>query len=162
MLERAMPKAPTSSNDLAWQPPYSPAMVVRNLSEAVSLLAAAGGRTFLVPNLPSPGQNPTNRDTSKEVRFDALTTQVNRLLERRLPKLEAELGITIVRFDMDGVVDTMLHSPAQFGLTNVTDPACPGCGIGIPAPDAAATMVPNPDEYLWWDFGHMTRDAHAV
>ena len=149
------------SNDLARESP-SPARIVRNLSDEISLLAAAGGRTFLVPNLPSPGQNPANRGTSKEVYFDTHTTVVNRLLDQRLPKLEEGLGISIVRFDMDGVVGAMLHSPADFGLTNVTEPACPGCGIGFPAPDAADTMVPNPDEYLWWDFVHMTRVAHAV
>jgi hypothetical protein len=63
---------------------------------------------------------------------------------------------------MDGVVDAMLHFPGEFGLTNVTDPACPGCGMGFPAPDAADTLVPNPDEYLWWDFVHMSRVAHAL
>jgi 3-phytase len=150
------------SNDLASQPPHSPARVVRNLSAHIAALAAAGGRTFLVPNLPSPGQNPANRGTPREVYFDTLTTVVNRLLDRQLPLLEEELGITIVRFDMDGVVDAMFLSPQRFGLMDVTDPACPGCGRGFPSPDAADTMVPNPDEYLWWDFVHMTRVAHAV
>jgi outer membrane lipase/esterase len=135
---------------------------VRNLSEHISALAAAGGRTFLVPNPPSPGQNPANRGTSSEHFFDTRTTIVNRLLDRRLPELDAELGITVVRFDMDSVVDAMLLFPAMFNLTNVTSPACPGCGEGIPDPNAADTMVPNPDEYLWWDFVHMTQVAHAA
>src|SRR5262249_33483507 len=56
----------------------------------------------------------------------------------------------------------MLTDPGNFGLTKVTAPACPGCGIGVPAPDAGDTLVPNPDEYLWWDFIHMTRTAHEV
>jgi outer membrane lipase/esterase len=151
------------SNDLAALPPSGPARVVRNLVDHISTLAAAGGRTFLIPNLPSPGQNPANRGTDSEVYFDTLTTEVNRLLVLQLPKLEEKLGITIVQFDMDGVVDAMLQDPEEFGLTNVTDPACPGCGIGVPPdPDAAETMVSNSDEYLWWDFVHMTRVAHAV
>src|SRR5262249_46305872 len=140
----------------------SPARIVRNLCSHIATLAAAGGRTFLVPTLPSPGQNPANRGTNTEEYFDSHTTDVNRLLARRLPKLEATLGIKILRFDMDGAVDAMVRHPDEFGLTNVTDPACPGCGIGFPDPDAADTMVSNPDEYLWWDFVHMTRVAHAV
>jgi len=149
------------SNDLR-QPPNSPAQIVRNLSEGISALAAAGGRTFLVPNLPSPGQNPANRGTRSEHFFDTRTTEVNRLLDRRLSGLEEELGITVVRFDMDSVVDAIVLSPAKFSLTNVTSPACPGCGVGFPDPNAADTLVSNPDEYLWWDFVHMTRVAHEA
>jgi outer membrane lipase/esterase len=150
------------SNELAWQPPYSPAIVVANLADHISRLTTAGGRTFLVPNLPSPGQNPANLGASTETRFDALTTVVNRRLDRVFPRLADDLRITIQTFDMDAVVGAVLRHPEDFGISDVTGPACPGCGIGIPAPDAAATLVPNPDEYLWWDFVHMTRVAHAI
>ena len=56
----------------------------------------------------------------------------------------------------------MVLFPAKFSLTNVTSPACPGCGVGIPDPNATDTMVSNPDDYLWWDFIHMTQVAHAA
>ena len=149
-------------NDLAWQPPYGVAQIPDNLADAVARLAAAGGETFLVPNLYPFGQAPSLRGTPGEVRYDTLATAVNRALDIKLAKLEDELGITVIRFDLALVVEAMLLFPEEFGLTNVTDPACPGCGIGIPAPNAAETMVPNPDEYLWWDFIHMTRAAHSV
>src|SRR5262249_60732182 len=105
---------------------------------------------------------PSNRGTNLEKSYADRTTAVNRLMARKLASLEQKLGITIIQFDMDRVVDAMLRNPRDFGLTNLTDPACPGCGIGIPDPDAADTIVSNPDEYLWWDFVHMTRIAHAV
>src|SRR5262249_6764393 len=150
------------ANDLAWQPPYGVARIPDNITKNIRILAAAGGKTFLVPNLYVLGQSPANRGTSSEVSFDTLAAQINRVLDHELAKLEAELDITVIRFDFAAVVDAMLNSPAVFGLANVTDPACPGCGIGVPAPNAADTMVPNPDEYLWWDLIHMTRVAHAV
>jgi len=136
-------------NDLAWRPPYSPAQVVRNLVNDVSRLAAAGGRTFLVSNMHYFG----NSDLKREV---------NLLLPRRLDRLQEDLGITIFQFDLGTVFRDVLLFPEDYGLTNVTDPACPGCGIGIPDPNAADTLVPNPDEYLFWDLIHWTRVVHAI
>ena len=135
------------SNDLILkEPPAKSADIVRNLSEHIAVLAAAGGEKFLVTNILASGAD----------------GKANGLLAKELEKLRKRLGITIISFDMVGVVNAMRHFPAEFGLTNVTDPACPGCGIGIPEPDAADTLAPNPDEYLWWDLIHMTRVAHKV
>lgn len=150
------------SNDLAWQPPYSPALIVKKLSQHVRVLAAAGGQTFLVPNLVALGQTPGNRGTPNEVALDVLSAQVNNLMNMKLPLLEQELAITILRFDMRSVVDAMADAPGEFGLTDVSEPACPGCGIGLPDPEAADTIVANPDEHLWWDYAHFTRVTHAT
>ena len=87
---------------------------------------------------------------------------VTAAIQNQPAKLEAKLEVVIHRFDMAGVQAAILQSPDDFGLTNVTDPACPGCGIGIPEPDAIDTLVPNPDEYLMWDFLHWTRVVHAI
>jgi phospholipase/lecithinase/hemolysin len=149
------------SNDLSG-PPHSPELAVRHLSEHIATLAAAGGKTFLVPSLMPLGQLPGNLGSPHEFELDTKAGVFNRLLDRELSQLETLLGVTILRFDMGGLVSDILDSPEDYGLTNVTNPACPGCGIGFPAPDAADTLVPNPDEYLWWDFVHMTRVGHAI
>jgi phospholipase/lecithinase/hemolysin len=135
------------SNDLAWAPPWGPGHVVENIRKHIADLAAAGGRTFLVAN--SPGS------WKAAVKF-------NSLLAKELDKLEDHLGITILRLDLAGLYATIKQAPEDFGLTNVTDPACPGCGIGIPDPGAEETMVPNPDEYFLWDLIHPTRVVHAI
>ncbi len=135
------------SNDLLWQAPYGPGHVVENLRKHILDIAAAGGRTILVANSPVGGSS---------------GAKLNELLGQELDRLQGKLGITIVPFDMAAVQAAILLSPGDFGLTNLTDPACPGCGIGVPEPDAIDTLVPNPDEYLLWDFIHWTRVVHAV
>lgn len=55
----------------------------------------------------------------------------------------------------------MIADPAAFGLTNVTDPACPGYGF-VSEPDAGDTVVPNPEEYIFWDGIHFTAVVHEI
>ncbi len=135
------------NNDLLWDPPWGPGHIVKNLRKHISDLAAVGGRTFLVSNSPVSGKK---------------AAQLNKVLDKELPKLADKLGVTILRFDMAGVFTAILQSPGDYGITNVTDPACPGCNIGIPDPDAEDTMVANPDEYFLWDLLHPTRVVHAI
>jgi phospholipase/lecithinase/hemolysin len=135
------------SNDLLWQAPYGPGEIVESLRKHIGDLAGAGGKTFLVANSPAGG---------------SMAAKFNELLAEELDRLEDKLGVTIIPFDMAGVWQFVQFHPADFGLTNVTDPACPGCGIGIPDPDAIDTLVPNPDEYFLWDLIHPTRVVHAA
>ena len=55
------------------------------------------------------------------------------------------------RVDVLGMFDQLLADPGLYGFTNVTDPAY-DAGTG--------QVVPNPDEYLFWDDIHPTRAAH--
>ncbi|HEX5102569.1 MAG TPA: SGNH/GDSL hydrolase family protein [Pirellulaceae bacterium] len=135
------------SNDLLWSSPYGAGHIVENLRKHIADLASAGGRTFLIANSPVGGSD---------------GAKLNQLLAQELPKLEQKLGVSIIPFDLAGVYQVIRQNPGIFGLTNITDPACPGCGIGIPEPDAIDTLVPNPDEYFKWDQIHPTRVVHAI
>jgi phospholipase/lecithinase/hemolysin len=135
------------SNDLLWQAPFGPGHIVENLRKHILDIVAAGGRTILVANSPVGGSG---------------GAKLNELLDKELDKLDAKQEITILRLDMAAVQAAILLNPGDFGLTNVTDPACPGCGIGLPEPDAIDTLVPNPDEHFLWDLIHWTRVVHAV
>jgi phospholipase/lecithinase/hemolysin len=73
-----------------------------------------------------------------------------------------EPSYLIVFADLAGVFKFILDGAESFGIINVTDPTCPGCGLGIPDPDAEDTMVPNPDEYFLGDLIHPTRVVHAI
>ncbi len=94
--------------------------------------------------------------------MDRFTATFNAELDAELDAVEAIFDITIFRFDLLALQDAMINNPAAFGLTNVTDPACPGCGFGIPAPGAEHTIVPNPDEFMYWDLFHFTRVVHRI
>lgn len=137
----------TGNNDFLWDPTREPDEVMENLRQHIIELAAAGGKMFLVAN---------------SVVDDPRAEQLNRLLRKQLPKLARRLGITLEIFDLYHVVEFIVEHAPRFGITNVTDPACPGCGIGIPEPGAEDTMVPNPDEYFLWDLIHPTRVVHAI
>ena len=130
-----------------------PAVPVANLAGHVSMLAAQGARSFLVPNLPPLGQVPRYAGGGNEAPMDALTTQYNALLAQRMDALAAELDVAIVQFDVATTFSKMLADPAAFGLANVTDPAYD---------EDAGTVVPNPREYLFWDTIHPSATGHRM
>lgn len=149
-------------NDLIWQEPFSPSQAAKKLADQIERLAAAGGRTFLIPNLFAIGDAPLVAGTADADELNTLGAHFNKKLTKELDDLDEGLDITILTLDLASVMGAIRLDPEAFGLTNVSDPACPGCGIGLPDPDAGDTVVPNPDEYLWWDFIHLTRVVHAV
>src|SRR5262249_8727615 len=63
------------------------------------------------------------------------------------------LGITIIPLDVYGLFQQIVSNPASFGFTDLADQAKSG-GIGVPG-----QVVPNPDQYLFWDPVHPT--AHT-
>jgi phospholipase/lecithinase/hemolysin len=130
------------------------------LADHVATLAAAGGEFFLVPNLERLSQYPAGYDPDSH--WDKFVAKFDAELQQQLDELEGNLNITIVRLNMLELSDAIINNPAAFGFLNVTDPACPGCGFGIPAPDAADTIVANPEEYLYWDTVHFTTAAHRI
>ncbi len=125
------------SNDLLSAPPFGPGHVAEELRKHIADLAAIGGKTFLVANSPVA--------TSRVVGLDENSkgAKLNQLLDKELDKVQTASGVTIHLFDMAAVQADILLNPGDFGLTNLIDPACPGCNIGIPDPDAFDTLVLN-------------------
>jgi phospholipase/lecithinase/hemolysin len=145
------------SNDLASQQARRPGRIVENLRKHLTELAAMGGQTFLVANSPLES---TRAAFLADARAPA--ARFNSLLDRQLSRLEARLGIVVHRLDMSGVQAAILRKPGRYGLANLTHPACPGCGTGVLGPNAIDTVVPNPDEYFFWDRLHWTQVVHAI
>jgi phospholipase/lecithinase/hemolysin len=129
------------------------------MAEHVATLAAAGGKLFLVPNLARASQSPGN---APKAAWDRFVADFNARLEEQLAPLEAKLGIVIVRLDLLALTDEIIADPDEFGFQNVSDPACPSCGFGIPEPAADQTVVPNTKEYLYWDDFHFTAEGNRI
>jgi phospholipase/lecithinase/hemolysin len=130
------------------------------MAEHVATLAAAGGEYFLVPNLNRLSQDPSVRNTRH---LDTFVAHFNAILDEELDELEESIdNITIFRVDFTGLNDAMISAPEDYGLTNVVDPVCPGCGFGIPEPGAGPIPGSDPDEYLFWDTVHFTTAANKI
>jgi phospholipase/lecithinase/hemolysin len=140
----------------------TPWAAARNLRDHVATLADSGGEVFVVPTLLGPGQTPLLRGTLQEPLAELWAAAYNDALDAHLAQLAFDRGIAIVRLEMAELNQAIVDDPGAFGFTNVLDPACPRCGVGIPLFGARRSIVPNPDGYLWWDFVHPTRVLHQV
>lgn len=168
--ERALVVIRGGANDLIAQallePPEetvrTPERAVANLEAHVRQLAAAGATRFLVANLADFAEVPLlalNGVQDDARRWEA---EFNAHLGPALERLEEELAVPVRLFDAADLSKRIRSAPADFGLTNTTDPACPGCGFGTPEPDADATIVADPDQHYYWDLAHPTRRVHGA
>jgi thermolabile hemolysin len=137
-------------NDLLNNNAIDVSVPVASLASSITTLANAGAEEFLVPNLPPLGQTPSRHGSSNETLMDNLSIAFNTQLETALATLETNLSITIHRLDVFGNMQRLLADPLAHGFTNVTNRAYSG-----------GVVVPNPDEYLFWDGIHPTGAAHA-
>jgi phospholipase/lecithinase/hemolysin len=140
------------TNDFGPHTTPDPAGTVANLSAEITELAKAGARQFLVPDLMPLGEVPSIRKLgpAAEAKYDALAVQFNTALAHAEVQLEAGLGIKIHPLDVYGLVEQVIADPGAYGFTDVTDQAKSG-DEGDPG-----TVVPNPDQYLFWDNIHPT------
>jgi phospholipase/lecithinase/hemolysin len=126
-------------------------------ADQIASLAAAGAKNILVLNLPPLGETPAVRnDPLRRAVANSLATTFNQTLASELGDLRATLSpdVTLTEFDVHALFTQIFANPSSFGLTNVTAPAL----TLSPIP----TVVPNPDQYLFWDTGHPTTAAHLI
>lgn len=121
--------------------------VLADLTEHITTLAGAGAKNFIISNLTFFGSTPllTALGVSDEV--NTAVNEFNNLLDNELDDLENELGINITELDVAGEIAKIQTNPSEFGFTNVTEPALN---------TTTGAVVPNPDEYFWWDDLHGT------
>ena len=135
----------------------TPEVVAGNIAAAVTNLYNLGGRSFLVGNLPPLGLKPDFAfDPIKRETANEFVDSYNILLANELNLLSANLpGIRIDLLDAYSLFSNIIASPAAYGFTNVTDTAyTPFPGDTPPFP--YGSVVPNPDQYLFWDNSHGT------
>jgi phospholipase/lecithinase/hemolysin len=133
------------------------------MSQQLSRLAAAGVRHLLVPNLPPLGSTPEyNTNAQSRQTFNTYASNYNSGLYDVLDTLEMSYPeISLFRLDVERLVNAAIDDPASHGLVNVTDQAAQGLEPGRLF-YSSSNIVPNPQEYLFWDNVHPTAAGHRL
>jgi phospholipase/lecithinase/hemolysin len=128
-----------------------PSIPVANIADEITTLANAGAKLIMVPNLPMLGDLPGTNTLPQSERdaLDQLSSSFDSLLHSELGVLRQSLGITIYEPDINGLFQSVIADPAQYGFTNVTTSAL---GDG----------VLNGQGYLFWDDIHPTTAGHQL
>jgi phospholipase/lecithinase/hemolysin len=139
------------ANDFLNAGQTNPTVPVANIAAEIGALAAAGGRQFLVPNLPLLGELPATNTLPQAQRdaLDQLTLAFDGMLAAKLTGLESSLGVRIYQLDVNGIFQQMISNPSAFGLTNVKTSAL---GDGVLSGQG----------YLFWDTVHPTTEVQRL
>ena len=131
----------------------SPVQAARNIGSYVNVLAAAGARNFLVPNLPDLGITPFARREGEVPQAHNYSIVFNTELANQLGSLDGTIpGVSIHRFDTFALLNDVAQHPLNYGLTDVTNPCFTLLG----------STCDNPEVRLFWDDFHPTTNAHAI
>lgn len=144
----------------------SPDAVAANIASAVTALYGEGGRYFLVPNLPRIGDTPSYRDNFiKSEMANGFVDVYNAFLDSALEDLSETLeGVTIFKLDVNQLFLEIMEDPFEYGFTNTTETAYIRFGEQPyePRDPPYGTVVPNPDDYFYWDPVHGTAGANFL
>ena len=125
-----------------------PTIPVANLASEITTLAAAGGKLFMVPNLPLLGDTPAviAKGPAAVAGMNALSMAFDGMLHNELNTLQQTLGITIYQPNIEALFQNVIANPSAYGFTNVTDPLL-------------YSSDPTQSGYLFWDTVHPTKQA---
>jgi phospholipase/lecithinase/hemolysin len=125
-----------------------PSIPVANLASEIKTLAAAGGKSFLVANLPLLGNLPATNTLPQAQRdgLNFLSASFDTMLNSELYSLQNSLHVTIYHLDVESLFADAMSHPSKYGFTNVTDAL-------LKSPD------PTQPGYLFWDTVHPTTQA---
>jgi len=130
-----------------------PADSVANLMAIVTELIGLGADSLLLANLPPLDQTPELEGSGvpAQAAAAAFALGFNTLYRAAVDELMVRIPLVdFLFFDVYSAMLDVIGDPSAYGFTNVTDPALTSSGV-----------VPNPDEYLFWDGVHPTRAGHV-
>lgn len=140
-----------------------PEQVSGHIISAATALIESGARHLLIGNLPILGQQPyakllNQAAPQSAALLNSLSTRHNQLLAQKLDALATTTRAEIIPLDLAGLFNAVIDSPAQFGLTNVSDP----CLVKSRSETAFSSICDNPKQFLFWDEVHPTEQGHAA
>jgi phospholipase/lecithinase/hemolysin len=139
------------ANDFLNAHVMDPSIPLNNLAQEITTLAAAGGKLFMVPNLPLLGEIPATNTLPQPERdaLNLLSTTFDTMLQSELNFLQKSLGITIYQPNIEALFMSVMANPSAYGFTNVTDPLL-------------YSNDPMQSGYLFWDTVHPTDQASPI
>lgn len=132
------------------------AAVIKAANELTGLvgeLALAGATAILVPTVVSVGRAPDSIRSGKSSSAAALTKLYNTVVDEGLTSSKALSGVSLSRPDFHGLEESIVASPASYGMINVTT-ACVRSGN--------LNFCESPDQYLFWDDIHHTAAGNSL
>jgi phospholipase/lecithinase/hemolysin len=129
----------------------NPLVPVGDIGTAITALAGAGAKQFLVPNHADLAATPYGHTLPPAARagLSALTQGYDAALAAELNGLRKSLGVKIDLLDNYSRFQQILADPAAFGFSNVTTSAL---GDGVLSGNG----------YLFWDSVHPTTAGHQI
>jgi phospholipase/lecithinase/hemolysin len=127
--------------------------VVGNIDIAVNDLALLGAKNFLVLNVPNLGDTPlaASAGPAAQAALSELSAGLDAALSPSLAGVAAADGLNLQVLNTYLLLDSVVATPASYGLTDVTDQ----CLVGT-------TVCANPSQYLFWDDQHPTAAGHEI
>jgi phospholipase/lecithinase/hemolysin len=136
-------------NDLLVGGQPNPLVPAQNIANEVTMLANAGAKQFLIPDLPPLGDIPLlNQNPTLQSEANQWSASFNTELQADLAPLPQSLGVQIHLVDIQSLFLSVVANPAQYGLTNVTG--------------EAINPSLNGNGYLFWDQEHPTTAVDQI
>ena len=141
-----------------------PLEVVRNITKAIRQLSNAGGRRFLIVNLPNLGDTPLGLAAGTVELLNLATASHNRLLHTKVAFLRLFSRLEVALFDVNASFKQVIDNPEVFGFSNVTTP----CLILLPDGTRKQSGACRRDQdsrfdstgTLFWDLIHPSANGH--
>lgn len=133
---------------------------LESIAAHIQVLYGVGARSFLVVNAPRLDLLPAVRMVEPfapgTIALASVLTQAfNQALEQNvLTPLSGLPDIRIARLDIATIMSTIVATPGNFALTNVTTPCI--------TPNVPPFTCRQPDNYFFWDGIHPTAAVHGI
>jgi phospholipase/lecithinase/hemolysin len=139
------------SNDFAGG--INPSTTAKNIINGINQLAAAGAKDIAVLNIPDISLTPTviARGGATISAAKNFVSTANNLLAIQVPGAASSRGINASLIDIDSLFTQLVQNPVAFGFTNST---------GAAFDTITGKVQPDPNDFLFWDGFHPTKNAH--
>ncbi|MGK7932445.1 MAG: SGNH/GDSL hydrolase family protein [Microcystaceae cyanobacterium] len=124
---------------------------VTNIVTTITALQSAGAVNILVPNIADLGATPeaTRGVAGLAAASTVVTNEYNTLLATALTPFRNNSSLNLIEIDTFSYYNAVFANPADFGLTNTTDPCI-----------EADSVCTNPEEFFFYDGIHPTATVH--